>query len=68
VKYFEQIRGTLVLHIYTEHGLVIGTISMTYEQIKSLKADIQNGTQCSIGSKFCNFNESYDLFTVEFEF
>jgi hypothetical protein len=43
VKYFEQIRGTLVLHIYTEHGLIIGTISMTYEQIKSLKADIQNG-------------------------
>lgn len=43
VKYFEQERGTLVLHIYTESGLVIGTISMTYEQIKSLKADIQNG-------------------------
>ncbi|XP_071147289.1 uncharacterized protein [Mytilus edulis] len=43
VKYFEQIRGTLVLHIYTEHGLIIGTISMTIAQLKSLKKEIDNG-------------------------
>ncbi|XP_052083254.1 uncharacterized protein LOC127720613 [Mytilus californianus] len=43
VKYFEQIRGTLVLHIYTENGLIIGTISMTIAQLKSLKKEIDNG-------------------------
>lgn len=43
VKYFEQERGTLVLHIYTDNGLIVGTICMTSIQLKKLKTDVQNG-------------------------
>lgn len=60
VKYFEQERGTLVLHIFTEHGLVIGTISMSIAQLKSLKTDIQNGQIVSLVEKWVLSQQVFD--------